>query len=378
LATNSIRDGDSRKVLDRINTTGDIFAAWSDEPWILEGASVRISIVCFSGHPESSPVLDGKPVSNINSDLSGEIDVSRASRLSENRRISFMGNKKHGPFDVDQLTASRWLRLPMNPNGRFNSDVVRPWWNGLDVTRRPRSMWIVDFPPDLTEIEAALYEAPFQHILEHVKPEREKNNRAIYRERWWIHGEARPGLRAALEPLGRYLATAQTAKYRLFVWIDKVIVPDCQLIVFAREDDYFFGVLHSRAHEVWSLRMGTSLEDRPRYTPTTCFETFPFPWPPGTEPVDDPRVIAIGEAAKALNDLRERWLNPEGATEAELKKRTLTNLYNQRPTWLQNAHAALDRAVWDAYGWPADEVPAEVEENVMLSRLLALNGERAG
>ena len=119
-------------------------------------------------------------------------------------------------------------------------------------------------------------------------------------------------------------------------------------------------------------------KDRSRYTPTTCFETFPLPWPPGQEPVDDPRVIAIGEAAKTLNELRERWLNPEGATEAELKKRTLTNLYNQRPTWLQNAHAALDRAVWDAYGWPADEVPADVEEDIILSRLLADNSRRAG
>jgi hypothetical protein len=149
------------------------------------------------------------------------------------------------------------------------------------------------------------------------------------------------------------------------------------LIVFAREDDYFFGVLHSRAHEVWSLLMGTSLEDRPRYTPTTCFETFPLPWPPGKEPVDDPRVIAIGEAAATLDRLRRNWLDPEGASEAELKKRRLTNLYNQLPTWLQNAHVALDRAVWAAYGWE-DAEPATVPEDTILSRLLALNLERAG
>ncbi len=152
------------------------------------------------------------------------------------------------------------------------------------------------------------------------------------------------------------------------------------VVGFARDDDYFFGVLHSRAHEVWSLgwEHGWGRETIPRYTPTPCFETFPLPWSPGQEPVDDPRVVAIGGAAKELNELRERWLNPEGATEAELKKRTLTNLYNQRPTWLQHAHAALDRAVWDAYGWPEDEAPADVKEDVILSRLLALNGERAG
>jgi type II restriction/modification system DNA methylase subunit YeeA len=376
LATNSIRDGGSKRVLDRIKSTGDLFAAWSDEPWVLDGASVRISIVCFARDAATSPMLNGHPVATINSDLSGTLDLTRVTRLPENRRISFMGNKKHGPFEATEETAEQWMTLPLNPNGRPNSDVVRPWWNGLDVTRRPRSMWIVDFGSDMQENDAALYEAPFQHVLEHVKPERETNNRAIYRQRWWIHGESRPGLRAAIAPLQRYLATAQTAKYRLLVWLDRSILPDCQLIVFAREDDYFFGVLHSRGHEVWSLRMGTSLEDRPRYTPTTCFETFPLPWPPGQEPVDDPIVIAIGDAAKRLDELRNNWLNPEGASDIELKKRTLTNLYNARPTWLRNAHAALDRAVWDAYAWPADEVPAEVEEDVILSRLLELNQER--
>jgi len=136
--------------------------------------------------------------------------------------------------------------------------------------------------------------------------------------------------------------------------------------------------LHSRAHEVWSLRMGTWLGkgNDPRYTPTTCFETFPLPWPPGSEPVDDPRVVAIGEAAATLDKLRRNWLDPEGATGAELKKRTLTNLYNQRPSWLQHAHADLDRAVWAAYGWD-DPVPAEVAEDTILSRLLALNLERS-
>jgi type II restriction/modification system DNA methylase subunit YeeA len=156
-------------------------------------------------------------------------------------------------------------------------------------------------------------------------------------------------------------------------------MPGNLLIAFAREDDYFFGVLHSRAHEVWSLRMGTWLGkgNDPRYTPTTTFETFPLPWPPGQEPQDDPRVEAIADAARELDRLREAWLNPPDASEADLKKRTLTNLYNARPTWLANAHAALDRAVWAAYGWPGDEVPAEVAEDVILSRLLALNQQRA-
>ena len=116
----------------------------------------------------------------------------------------------------------------------------------------------------------------------------------------------------------------------------------------------------------WAQAMGTQLESRPRYTPTTCFEPFPFPEP------EDTQRAAIADAAVRLNELRESWLNPKGATESQLKNRTLTNLYNQRPAWLANAHATLDAAVAAAYGWPASLPDAEI-----LERLLALNLERS-
>ncbi len=114
--------------------------------------------------------------------------------------------------------------------------------------------------------------------------------------------------------------------------------------------------------------MGTFLGvgNDPRYTPTTCFETFPFP-----DPSEEQRE-EISEAARRLDELRRNWLNPEGASETDLKKRTLTNLYNQRPTWLANAHERLDRAVFAAYGWPEDIADEEVLKN-----LLALNLERS-
>lgn len=164
------------------------------------------------------------------------------------------------------------------------------------------------------------------------------------------------------------------AKHRLFVWLAGSALADHQLIVFARDDDYFFGVLHSRAHELWALRMGTfmGVGNDPRYTPTTCFETFPLPWPPGREPKDDLQIEAIAEAAYRLDGLRRNWLNPEGISEADLKKRTLTNLYNARPTWLQNAHETLDGAVFAAYGWPQD-----LSDQDVLQNLLALNLERS-
>ena len=161
------------------------------------------------------------------------------------------------------------------------------------------------------------------------------------------------------------------------MWLAAEVLASNKVCVIARQDDYIFGVLHSRAHEVWSLRRASShgVGNDPVYTPTICFETFPLPWPPGQEAWRDPRLHAVAHAAHALNDLREAWLNPPDATEAELKKRTLTNLYNARPTWLATAHAALDRAVWAAYGW--DDDPEETTDEEILGRLLALNGERA-
>jgi type II restriction/modification system DNA methylase subunit YeeA len=109
----------------------------------------------------------------------------------------------------------------------------------------------------------------------------------------------------------------------------------------------------------------------PRYSSARTFDTFPFPWPPGKEPKDHPRVEAIAAAARELVTKRDAWLNPPDISEVDLKKRTLTNLYNDRPTWLDNAHRALDEAVFAAYGWPSDLTDAQI-----LERLLALNHER--
>jgi len=282
-----------------------------------------------------------------------------------------MGDTKGGPFDIPPDLAHKMLAASGNPNGRPNSDVVRPWVNGLDITRRPRNFYIIDFGTEMSLEDAALYEAPFEYANEHVRPEREKNRRKAYRVRWWLHMEPRPAMRKALDGLPRYLATPRVAKHRIFVWLDGTTLPDTRLFVFARDDDYFFGILHSRAHEVWSLKMGSwhGVGNDPTYNSTTCFETFPFPEP------DEEQRAQISAAAKRLDELRRNWLNPEGATEAELKKRTLTNLYNARPTWLANAHAGLDRAVFAAYEWPED--PEELSEEELLKRLLELNTRRS-
>jgi hypothetical protein len=154
----------------------------------------------------------------------------------------------------------------------------------------------------------------------------------------------------------------------MWAWLTPQTQPDSALVVIARDDDFTFGVLHSHIHEAWARATGTQLrevESGFRYTPTTCFETFPFPRP------TDEQSVAIATAAERLVGLRDGWLNPPSLSDAELKSRTLTNLYNTRPAWLANAHATLDAAVFDAYGWPADLAGDEI-----LARLLSLNLER--
>jgi type II restriction/modification system DNA methylase subunit YeeA len=241
------------------------------------------------------------------------------------------------------------------------------------VQRLP-SKWIIYFG-EMPEQEAALYEQPFEYIRESVYPERQRNNELRARVKWWQHRRPATDMRQVVSRRARYIITPRVAKHRLFSWVPATTLPDDGTYVFARDDDYFFGVLQSRLHELWARRTGTQLREAEsgfRYTPTSTFETYPFPWPPRQEPQDDPRVQAIAEAARELVAKRDAWLNPPGATEAELKKRTLTNLYNQRPTWLDLAHKKLDAAVFDAYGWPHD-----LTDEQILERLLALNLERA-
>ena len=299
-------------------------------------------------------------------------DLTRAKRLPENAGISFVGDMKVGPFEITREVAEEMLRQP-NPNGRPNSDVIKRWMIGRDINQESRDMWIIDFGNDLSEGDAALYEAPFEYVRANVKPGRDNNRDARFRNYWWLHGRPRMEMRQALSGLPRYIATSLTSRHRIFAYIDEDVLPDTTIVAFARDDDYFFGILQSRIHLAWASGTGAQLEDRPRYTPTTCFETFPFP-----EPTDEQRA-AIATAAYELNRLRENWRRPTdlfGAPaldEAQQRRRTLTNLYNQYPTWLANAHHTLDAAVAAAYAWPPD-----LPDSDILERLLALNLARAG
>lgn len=446
LATQGIRGGANREVLKQIKVSGDIFFAVSDREWVLNGANVHISMVGFDDGSETARLLDDVPVAQIHSNLSAQAgDTTLARRLPSMTDLAYMGDTKGGPFDVDDTTAQSWLLAP-NPNGKPNSDVLVPWANGLAVTRRMPPVWIVDFG-QRDEAEAKTYKAPYAQVQQHVLPARKKNKREAYAKYWWRHVETRPAMLAALASLPRFLAMARVAKHQMFVWMQRPLLPDSQLFAFANSDDWFLGLLQSRFHRVWAQSQGTQVREREsgfRYTPTTCFETFPFPFPlkgPLLQGKSTPQSeaeaahhyfmaketpapygaeahrIAIAAAGEELNGLRERWLNPAEWTKtvtlefpgspsgpwsrfidaetvnpqagvgtvryprleprdadcaAQLKKRTLTALYNERPAWLDHAHKKLDAAVAAAYGWPAD-----LSDEQILGKLLALNLERA-
>ena len=368
LATQAIRFQSNRQVLSRIKESGDIFAAISDKDWILDGAAVHISIICFDDGSEFKHTLDFQPVSNINIDLTSGTDLTQAQRLAENANLAFQGIGKVGDFDISAAIATQMMSKP-NPHGRPNSEVIRRWINGIDIASRPRNVWIIDFGTDLAETEAALYEEPFEYVREKVMPERVKNKMKWRAEHWWLHGYPAATMRQALLPLDRYIATPKVAKHRFFVWLTRDMLPSNLLIVIASNDDYTLGVLSSSIHELWARRVGSQLRESDSgetYTPTTCFETFPFPDP------NDAQREAIAGAAKELGLLREGWLNPPNILDSELKKRTLTNLYNANPTWLRQIHERLDQAVFDAYGWPHD-----LPDAAILEQLLVLNLQRA-
>ena len=242
VATNSIRGGANRRALQAAATdTRQIFEAWSDEPWVNDGAAVRVSLVCFSRIDDqfvSETRLDGQAVHEIYTDLtarrdSGGIDLTQLRRLAANCGVSFKGDTKGGPFDVAGDQAREWLRLPANPNGQTNADVLRPWMNGMDLTRRPAGKWIVDFGWRMSEGEAALYEGPFRWVQERVYPMRQRNPREARRKYWYRHFEPPQRMWQALNGLSRYIATAVVAKHRLFGWCDARICPDKRLIVIA-------------------------------------------------------------------------------------------------------------------------------------------------
>jgi type II restriction/modification system DNA methylase subunit YeeA len=409
VATKTIQSKTNRPVLRAINENLRMFEVWSNEEWVVDGADVRVSVISFTTNDDplvTTGTLDGQPVDSINSDLTGNrtaghvLDLTRAGVLAENKNIAFQGVIKTGAFDIPAALAREWLVAPLNPNGRPNSDVLKPFLNGSELTKRAPDRWVIDYPIGMTEREASAYELPFAYAEQKIKAKRKGKREKKATAQWWLHQRPRPEMRKALAGLSRCIVTSRVGRYPIFVWLSTLVLPDSRLVVFARDDDTTFGILSSRFHSQWAIRKGMKhgVGNDPQYTPTEGFQTFPFPNGlmldlAATEVEHEPRAQQIASAARELNQMRDRWLYPADLVErvpevvagypdrinlidpgraAEFRQRTLAILYAQRPAWLRSLHEALDAAVAHAYGWPAD-----ISEDDALARLFELNESRA-
>ena len=337
LATQGIRGGFNRQVLEQIKDSGDIFFAISDRNWVLNGAAVHVSMIGFDAGLEQTRLLDGEKVSRINANLTSATDVTTAVTIRANQGLCLIGSKKAGEFEVGEDIGRQWLGAP-NPHGKPNSDVLKPWVNGNALVTARRQFWIVDAGISRSVEEMSCYVGPFEHVLKVVKPERDKNNEERTKRNFWIHKRPGPDLRQMLAQQTRCIAVVRHSKHLLFTWLSTSVLPDDGIYVFASEEDGFFGVLSSSIHRAWAFAQGTQVREKEsgfRYTPESCFETFPFPFrlPPKSAASNvqaeamaahvywakeeqaaygdqkDHRA-AVAAAAQELNDLRERWLNP--------------------------------------------------------------------
>lgn len=386
-----------------------------DHPWVdsADGAAVRIAMTVGSLQGsegrllsviDEAPMDDGEVMvrldesaGSIHSNLKTGANLTSARALKANSGLSFMGMIPLGPdFWIDEATAVSlgWKSIP------GLDSHVRRYVNGSDLTRQPRNVLALDFFGLTADELRSRYPAAYQWLFERVKPKREQDNRASYRELWWIFAEPRRKLRPALAGLRRYIGTTETAKHRTFVFIDGDVLPDQKVRVVASDSGGVLGVLSSIAHVEWALAAGGTLEDRPVYNNTTCFEPFPFPSDDtGLTPALADRIRALAEQIDAHRKARQAahddvtltgLYNVLAKLRAELPLSAKEKLLHEHGlvAVLRSLHDELDAAVLQAYGWVdlqaalADHRPAAAEARAaavetLLERLVALNAKRA-
>jgi hypothetical protein len=361
VGTNSVAQNRARDAsLDYIISHGGVITdAVSTQKWPGD-AKVHVSIVNWVKAPRV-PVavfdLDGSPVVGITGSLRARsLSEWQAKELRENRGRAFIGASLHGGgFRLEADEVKQF--------GLQSSAVVRPFLDGRDVTQRPDqspSRFVIDFA-DRTLESAGTFPAELKLIRERVKPERHTNPRPLYRDRWWLHGEVRPGMRKATAPLTRVAMGVRTGKRPFVSWQAPVVLASDANVVFAFDDDYSMGILLSRAHDAWAWAQSSTLKGDLRYTPSSAFMTFAWP-----DPVDEATRERIAAAASALYARRS-----ELCLEHQLG---LTKLYNLMDDGafadLAALHKTLDVAVAAAYGWPAS-VAQDPKE--LVARLTELN-----
>ena len=401
ITTNSLKQTFNRRVVQAALDKGLALAfAVPDHPWVdsADGAAVRIAMTVGTavagdgrlltvteereGSGEGLEVALTEQAGLLHADLRIGANVAATVALLANTKLSHEGIKPHGMGFV--VTRDEAQRLEADA-------PIRPYRNGRDLTDQPRNVLIIDFFGLDAEDVRTRYPAAFQWVLERVKPERDQNNRATYRDNWWLFGEVRREMRPALAGIPRFIATVKTAKHRVFQFLDATVMPDSKLIAIALADAFSLGVLSSSVHQTWALASGSTLEDRPTYVKGASFEAFPFP------SASDAQQARIRDLAEQLDAHRKR----QQAAHATL---TLTGIYNVLEklktgealtpkektiheqglvSVLKTLHDELDAAVLDAYGWSdltaslVDPVTREAAAETLLVRLVALNAERA-
>jgi hypothetical protein len=397
ITTNSITQTFSRRVVATALATppkSSIVFAIADHPWVqnADGAAVRISMTVVSTG-EVEGVLGRTASESITSE--GSVDVTLQfshGRIQEDLRIGaaltsavpLKANSKLAStglilgsrgFVLTDVEATR-LRSAI-PN---NAELVFPLYNGNDLTDRPRNAFVIDTAgwseADLRQRAPAAY----QRLKDRVFPERQTNRDPRLRQNWWLFRRTNAQVRSAIAGLPRFIATPETSKHRFFVFVDASIKPEHRLIVTGSDDAWILGVLSSSAHIVWALEIGGTLEDRPVYNKSRCFDCFPFP---GVADENDQPIRLLGEQIDAHRKRQQ-------AAHSDL---TITGMYNVLEklrggdaltpkelaihekglvSVLKQLHDDLDAAVFDAYGWPHN-----LSDEEILERLVALNKERA-
>ena len=360
VGTNSISQGQSREASLSyvVNNGGIIYNAVSTQEWSGE-AAVHVSLVNWAKAEQKQKYLDENPVSFINSSLKCEVDVTQAFRLKQNQNICFQGVVPVGKFEITEKQASDWIQ-----KDNKNKEVLKVFFSGNEITEYPdykSDKWIIDFN-NMTIEEASNYKLPFDYVKTFVKPQRDTVRRKAYKERWWRFAENQNKMREAIKNLDKYISMPGHSK-----WFIPVIVPSYWLayvnssFVIASDDYYLLGLLTSKLHRDWVKAQCSTLEDRIRYTNTTCFETFPFLWnePPAPERgvSEIERPCQGSGASRGVDSVREIMKELDEFRLAIMKERNygITKLYNEffaePASKLSKLHKALDEAVCKVYGW---------------------------
>jgi hypothetical protein len=419
ITTNSLKQTFNRRVvqaaLDNPAKPLSLVFAVADHPWVdgANGAAVRIAMTAAQAGEHTGRLLsvqnetpqdDGEVAVTLSesqgllhADLHIGANVAAAKTLRANLNVSSPGVKLHGAGFIVTREEARQLGLGNVPG---LEEHIREYRNGRDLTASPRDVMVIDlFGLNANEVRQK-FPAVYQWLLERVKPERDANNRATYRDNWWVFGEARKDFRPALIEINRYAVTVVTAKHRNFQFLNKRVLADDALMCIASESAVLLGVLSSSLHIEWANKTGATLEDRPRYIKSTCFETFPFP------AEDTDLTPELSERIRTLAEQLDAHRKQRQAAHPEL---TLTGMYNVLEklrhgetlsakdktiheqglvSVLRTLHDELDAAVLAAYGWqdlgsaPCGQGEASTTAraawtDALLQRLVDLNTRRA-